>query len=84
MAYIVGLTIVMQNLFWISEPWKGHPVTFEQGKKAMAAYISSDLMDIVHGRIGEFTSEKGVFAKEDVVTEIIQLLEDFKVDPNTV
>jgi len=85
MAYIVGLTIVMQNLFWISEPWKGQPITQEQATQALDIYQNSPLMAEVHDRIRDYASDKGVFetiAKEDVVSEIISLLDTFTGDPN--
>ena len=75
----------MQNLFWHSKPWKGLALTHEQTSEAIQIYKRSNMMSDVHDRIRQYTMDQGLlqtFGREEVITKIMELLKEFKVDPN--
>ena len=92
MAYIVDLTLIMQNVFWFSAIY-GVPVTRRLVKLAYVAYEESTVMPNVHQDIKEFVDRQTFLARlqrDDALSKIIDVLtrncidtkEMFRLEPD--
>lgn len=76
MAYIVGLTLVMQNLFCVAEG--KHEASRRLIKLAFAAYCKSDAIGTVHTSIAEHVKEASLFFQKgrdttmDMIVDLIR------------
>jgi hypothetical protein len=76
MAYIVDLTLIMQNLFWLAVTVR-RPVTVRLIKLVIKWYRESPEKARVHSDISEYVRQAGVFdrAKRDTVLDkIVELI----------
>jgi len=76
MAYIVDLTLIMQNLFWLAVTVR-RPVTVRLIKLVIKWYSESPEKDRVHSDISKYVRQAGVFdrAKRDTVLDkIVELI----------
>ena len=76
MAYIVDLTLIMQNLFWLAVTVR-RPITVRLIKLVLKGYRESPEKAQVHRDISEYVRKAGVFdrAKRDTVLDkIVELI----------
>jgi hypothetical protein len=76
MAYIVDLTLIMQNVFWFSAIY-GVPVTCRLVKLAYVAYEESIVMPNVHRDIKEFVDKQTFLdriQRDDALSKIVEVL----------
>jgi len=75
-AYIIDLTLVMQNLFWLAVIVR-RPITVRLIKLELKGYRESPEKARVHSDISEYVRQVGVFdrVKRDIVrSKIIELI----------
>ena len=76
MAYIVGLTLVMQNIFWLAVI-EHRPITRRLIKLGFKAYEESSEKARVHSDISEYVGQAGIFDRanrDSVVDKIVELI----------
>jgi hypothetical protein len=80
MGYTVDLTIILQILFWLSQP-AGMTVDTLMVEESIKIYRESAMLKEVHGEIHGFVTRRGfldTLRKEEVVQEIIRLLAAYR------
>jgi|ERR1700733_3195982 hypothetical protein len=82
MAYIVDLTLVMQNLFWLAVV-DHHPITRHLIKLAFKAYQESPVKAQVHNAISDYVKEAGLFeraGRDGVLAKIEELIDRNRIE----
>jgi hypothetical protein len=82
MAYIIDLTLIMQNLFWLAVIDR-HPISRRLIKLAFKAYEDSPGKAQVHADIGQYVSQAGVFDRANrdrVLDKIVELIERNRIE----
>lgn len=82
MAYIVDLTLIMQNIFWLVTIHRV-PVSCRLVKFAYVTYKKSTVMPIVHTAIKVFVKEQAVldrFNCDSAINKIEELLTKYSID----
>ena len=82
MAYIVGLTIIMQTLYWLTIT-DHRPITRRHIKLAYKAYMESPEKGKVHTDIKEYVKKAGVFERighDGVVAKIVELIDRNRIE----
>jgi len=74
MAYIIDLTLVMQNIFFCMEVVGHRPLTRRLIKFALKTYKESAVKEAVHRDINEYVQKAGIFERvgRDKVLEKIE------------
>ena len=81
MAYIVDLTLVMQNLFWLVMITP-RPVSRRLIKLAYMAYNKSEAKTEVHNKISKFVKDANLMTRvrrDNVLDEIIKVINDQRI-----
>jgi len=81
MAYIVDLTLVMQNLFWLVMITP-RPFSRRLIKLAYMAYNKSEAKSEVHNKISKFVKDASLMTrmrKDNALDEIIKLINDQRI-----
>ena len=76
MAYIVDLTLIMQNLFWLAVIDR-RPISRRLIKLAFKAYEESSEKTQVHADISEYVRQAGVIDRanrDSVLDKIVELI----------
>jgi len=82
MAYIVDLTLIMQNLFLLAII-DHHPVNRRLIKLAFKAYKESPVKDSVHNEIREYVKRTGVVDRvnrDGALDKIVELIERNRIE----
>jgi hypothetical protein len=82
MAYIVDLTLVMQNLFWLAVV-DHHPITRRLIKLAFKAYQESPVKAQVHNAIIDYVKEAGLVeraGRDGVLAKIEELIDRNRIE----
>jgi len=82
MAYIVDLTLVMQNLFWLTGGQ--HVASRRLIKLSFKAYYESETKARAHGMIAKLVKEKNLFApgaRDAIVEKIVETINRHRIDP---
>ena len=84
-AYIVGLTLVMQNAFWLQEVAQGpvsepkRQITIRLIKLAFTAYSVKDKQS-VHRAVDQHVKDKRVFEGRDItISKIVELIDQYRI-----
>lgn len=81
MAYIIGLTLVMQNIFWLTEGKR--PTSRRIIKLAYAAYLQSDVKKDIHSKILNHVEQSSKFtskARDTTLEKIEEILKKYRID----
>lgn len=81
MAYIVDLTLVMQNIFWLAEG--KHPASRRLIKLAFRAYEESLTGLKVHNTIASYVKEAKIFVpggRDLTLEKIVEIINRYKID----
>jgi hypothetical protein len=74
MSYIIDLTLVMQNIFWLHDDVQ-RPLSRRLIKHAVAVYSKSDVKRSLHFEIDKHVKDKNVFSGRDVTLDkLIELI----------
>jgi hypothetical protein len=82
MAYIIDLTLVMQNLFWLVAGDK-HTVSRRLVKLAFRSYNESAMKAGAHHEIAEYVQGASVFDRADrdgALDKIVELINKHRID----
>lgn len=82
MAYIIDLTLVMQNLFWLVAIYRV-PVSRRLVKLAAKAYQESTVKAEVHFEVQEHVSKETVVnrvQRDSALGKIVELINHFRID----
>ena len=82
MAYIIDLTLIMQNLFWLAVIVQ-RPISVRLIKLALRSYRESPEKARVHSDISEYVGQAGVLdrAKRDTVLDkIVELIKRNRIE----
>jgi len=80
MTYIIDLTLVMQNIFWLQNDFQ-RPLSRRLIKHAVAVYSKSDAKRSLHREIDKHVEDKNVFSGPDVTLDkVIELIGRNRVD----
>jgi hypothetical protein len=80
MTYIIDLTLVVQNIFWLQEDVQ-RPLTRRLIKLAVAVYSKSAEKRSLHQDIDEHVKDKAVFSGRDVTLDkVIELISRHRID----
>ncbi|KIJ27243.1 hypothetical protein M422DRAFT_784985 [Sphaerobolus stellatus SS14] len=83
LAYIVNLTLVMQNIFWLTTMTEGHPITRRLIKLAFKSYQESTEKTQVHNDLYEYVKQAGLIeraGRDSVLEKIEQLINRNRID----
>jgi hypothetical protein len=79
MTYIIDLTLVMQNIFWLQDVER--PLSRRLIKAAVSAYSTSPEKRSLHEDIDKHVKDRSVFSGRDVTLEkIIELIGRHRID----
>jgi hypothetical protein len=81
MAYIIDLTLVMQNIFWLSDG--KHPASRRLIKIAFKAYLESNVKGEVHYKIAKHVKETRLYspgARDSTLEKIIEIINCYRID----
>ena len=79
MTYIIDLTLVMQNIFWLQEDVQ-RPLSRRLIKLAVTVYSKSDAKRFLHIDIDRHVKDKNVFSGRDVTLDkIIELIGRYRI-----
>jgi len=82
MAYIIDLTLIMQNLFWFVAIYRV-PVSRRLVKFAFKTYRESDVRSQVHFAIKEFVKGASVIDRmyrDPALGQIVELINRYRID----
>jgi DNA recombination-dependent growth factor C len=80
MTYIIDLTLVMQNIFWLQEDVQ-RPLSRRLIKLAVAVYSKSDAKRLLHDEIDQHVKDKKVFSGRDVTLDkVIELIDLHRIN----
>jgi len=82
MAYIIDLTLVMQNLFWLSVVDE-RPMSRRLIKLALKAYNESPQKTRIHNAIVDYVKQAGVFeraGRDGVLEKIEELINSHRIE----
>ncbi|KIJ35988.1 hypothetical protein M422DRAFT_782383 [Sphaerobolus stellatus SS14] len=83
MAYIINLTLVMQNIFWLTTMTEGRPITRRLIKLAFKSYQESREKTQVHNDLYEYVKQAGLIeraGRDGVLEKIEQLINRNRID----
>src|SRR6202167_6346884 len=81
MAYIIDLTLIMQNLFWLVAIYRV-PVSRRLIKFASKAYKESDAMADVHQEIESYVQGAGIIDRmhrDDAIRQMVELIDRYRI-----
>lgn len=81
MAYIIDLTLVMQNIFWISEG--KHHISRRLIKLAFKAYLESETKGAVHRMVAHHVKEAKTFApgtRDTTLDKIVEIIDLYRIE----
>lgn len=81
MAYIIDLTLVMQNIFWLAEG--KHPTSRRMIKLAFKAYYESTVRANVHDSIAEYVKQANIYtpgARDLTLDKLVEIINRYKID----
>src|SRR5277367_3901059 len=79
MAHIVGLTIIMQTLYWLTIT-DHRPITSRHIMLAYTVYKKSPEKGRVHTDIKEYVKKAGIFERDGVVAKIVELIDCNRIE----
>lgn len=82
MAYIIDLTLIMQNVFWLATIY-GVPVSCRLVKLAYISYKKSTVMPTVHEEIKQYVKGQTFFDRlnrDNTLGKIVELLHRYRID----
>jgi hypothetical protein len=82
MAYIIDLTLIMQNLFWLMAIYRV-PVSRRLVKLASLAYKDSEVRAQVHFEVEKYVRGTNIFNRihrDGAIGQIIKLLNRYRTD----
>lgn len=83
MSYIIDLTMILQNVFWLQAlENEGHPLSRRLVKLAARAYSESSIKQLLHFKISKHLSEHtGFNVGPDIILQtIVDLIESHIID----
>lgn len=81
MAYIVDLTLIMQNIFWLAEG--KHPTSRRMIKLAFNAYYDSPAKADVHEAIVEHVKKSNSYApgaRDLTLDKLVKIIVNYNID----
>lgn len=81
MAYIIDLTLVMQNVFWLAEG--RHPASRRLVKLAFRGYAESTIKVDVHRAISNYIKQTKPYAPggpDVTLEEIVKIIKRYQID----
>ena len=80
MTYIIDLTLVMQNIFWLQDDIQ-RPLSRRLIKHAVAVYSRSNATRSLHFEIERHVKDRNVFSGRDVTLDkVVELIDRHRID----